>query len=227
MEKQLHIPFSPICDGWTLQQVDALLAAQPAALLIDTVNWADYPYCPYAAVRVAYTHESLYLHFCVEEEGVRAVHTRDLEPVNEDDCVEFFVANAEGTRYWNFEFNAIGCCNASERISKTEGVRRLSCEERQSIERYASLGSQPISVREGLQRWTLGVRIPLPLLHILPAMLTDRPAPLVLRGNFYKCGDKTPCPHYLSWAPIASPVPAFHRPDCFAQLVFDKPITTK
>lgn len=227
MEKQLRIPFRPDCGGLTLQQADALLAAQPAALLIDTVNWADYPYRPYAAVSAAYTWEYLYLHFCVEEEGVRAVYARDLEPVNEDACVEFFVANAEGTRYWNFEFNCIGCCNASERISKTEGVRRLSDDERQAIGRYASLGGQPFGTRAGLQRWTLGVRIPLPLLHILPAMLTGGSAPLVLRGNFYKCGDKTLCPHYLSWAPVASPVPAFHRPDCFAQLVFDKPTTTE
>jgi hypothetical protein len=40
------------------------------------------------------------------------------------------------------------------------------------------------------------------------------------RGNFYKCGDKLPVPHYLSWAPIATPRPDFHRPEYFDTLMF-------
>ena len=35
--------------------------------------------------------------------------------------------------------------------------------------------------------------------------------PKKIRANFYKCGDKTAHPHYVSWAPINTPQPDFHR----------------
>jgi tRNA-dihydrouridine synthase A len=37
-------------------------------------------------------------------------------------------------------------------------------------------------------------------------------------GNLYKCGDKTPQPHYLSAFPIQSEKPDYHRPECFRPL---------
>ena len=45
-------------------------------------------------------------------------------------------------------------------------------------------------------------------------------AGLQARGNFYKCGDRLPVPHYLSWAPIGTPKPDFHRPEYFDRLIF-------
>lgn len=41
------------------------------------------------------------------------------------------------------------------------------------------------------------------------------------RANFYKCGDLTEVPHYLSWAPVDTETPAFHTPACFGHLIFD------
>jgi hypothetical protein len=37
-------------------------------------------------------------------------------------------------------------------------------------------------------------------------------------ANFYKCGDETPEPHFLSWNPIDLPKPNFHVPQFFGQL---------
>ena len=39
-------------------------------------------------------------------------------------------------------------------------------------------------------------------------------------GNFYKCGDQQVVPHYLSWAPITTENPDFHRPEYFGELNF-------
>ena len=36
------------------------------------------------------------------------------------------------------------------------------------------------------------------------------------KANFYKCGDKLPVPHFLSWKPINVPAPDFHLP-CFLE----------
>ena len=43
----------------------------------------------------------------------------------------------------------------------------------------------------------------------------------IIRANFYKCGDLTPQEHYLSWNPMTSETPAFHRPCDFGLLTFE------
>lgn len=40
----------------------------------------------------------------------------------------------------------------------------------------------------------------------------------VLYANFYKCGDDTPQPHFISWSPIDLPKPDFHAPQFFGAL---------
>lgn len=44
---------------------------------------------------------------------------------------------------------------------------------------------------------------------------------LEAKANFYKCGDNTSKPHYLSWNPIGTESPDFHRPDFFGNLIFE------
>jgi hypothetical protein len=44
--------------------------------------------------------------------------------------------------------------------------------------------------------------------------------PETIRANFYKCGDSTAVPHYLSWSHIATETPDFHRPEFFGELYF-------
>jgi hypothetical protein len=39
-----------------------------------------------------------------------------------------------------------------------------------------------------------------------------------IRANFYKCGDKTPETHFISWNPIDLPSPDFHAPQFFGLL---------
>ncbi|MPN39714.1 hypothetical protein SDC9_187243 [bioreactor metagenome] len=84
----------------------------------------------------------------------------------------------------------------------------------QSIERFASLGNQPINLNEKTD-WSLTIKIPLQLLN------TDTSAPITtLYGNFYKCGDETTKPHYVSWSKIETQQPDFHQPDFFGMLEF-------
>ena len=44
----------------------------------------------------------------------------------------------------------------------------------------------------------------------------------VLKGNFYKCGDKTAIPHFGMWSPIDSEKPNFHQPQFFGEMVIEK-----
>ena len=62
--------------------------------------------------------------------------------------------------------------------------------------------------------WDVAMIIPLDLIGVNPESLPD-----TLKANFYKCGDLTSHPHYLSWSPIGTPKPDFHRPEYFGELI--------
>lgn len=192
----------------TLAQINQRMAAMPVSGRVDTLNWqADYPQAPETTFTLAHTDEMLYVRFEVKGEVPLATKTKDLEPVNEDACVEMFISNADNTRYWNFEFNAAGVCNASNRKSRKEDVVRLNAEQLQFIKRYAE--------QLCAAHWSLLVAIPLSLIAFDCAREHAR------RANFYKCGDKTPIKHYASWNPLEAEAPAFHLPEYFGEIRFN------
>ena len=118
----------------------------------------------------------------------------------------------DSKEYWNFEFNCIGTVNASHRVERTSPTR-LTDEEISTIRRYASCGTRPFEEMEGVFAWNLTVAIPYSLIGIDASNLPD-----YILGNFYKCGAKMSLPHYLSWAPINTPTPDFHRPEFFGKI---------
>ena len=193
--------------GLSMSKIDQLMAAMPMAGKIDTLNWVEqYPAAPQTNFTLAHTDEILYVRFEVKGEVPLATKTHDLELVNEDACVEMFIANQDNTHYWNFEFNPAGVCNASHRKERKVDVVRLNAEQLSSIQRY---GHQLCAAH-----WTLLVGIPLALIDLDLSKEHSR------RANFYKCGDKTPMKHYASWNPIEAPAPAFHLPEYFGELQF-------
>lgn len=204
------------CQTNSLARIDQLMSSIPVAGVIDSLNWQEqYPVAPATMFTLAHTDEMLYVRFEVKDEVPLATKTEDLEHVNEDACVEIFIANADNTRYWNFEFNAAGVCNASNRKSRKEDVIRLNTEQLQSIQRYAQ---SPIANRlkgeaEGAS-WSLLVGIPLSLIEFDSTREHKR------RANLYKCGDNTQNKHYASWNPIEAPAPAFHLPEFFGEIHF-------
>ena len=190
-----------------MAKIDQLMAAMPMAGKIDTLNWVEqYPAAPQTNFTLAHTDEMLYIRFEVKGEVPLATKTHDLELVNEDACVEMFIANQDNTHYWNFEFNPAGVCNASHRKERKVDVVRLNPEQLASIQRY---GQQLCAAH-----WTLLVGIPLALIEL------DLSREHARRANFYKCGDKTPMKHYASWNPIVAEAPAFHLPEFFGEILF-------
>ena len=188
--------------------MDAVLAAMPVAGKIDTLNWVEqYPAAPETRFTIAHTDEMLYVRFEVKGEVPLATKTEDLQLVNEDACVEIFIADADNTHYWNFEFNPAGVCNASHRKERKVDVVRLNAEQLQSIKRF------PVQLCAA--HWSLLVGIPLELIEMDLAHEHAR------RANLYKCGDKTPLKHYASWNPINTQAPAFHLPEFFGEIQFD------
>lgn len=185
------------------------LRAKVPATAISCVNWQEYPYAPEVVFRLAWSDKALALMFEVKEEHVRAVAMEDNGKVWEDSCVEFFVGNPVGEGYFNFEMNCIGTVLAAKRTSRHD-ASHFPQEKMTKIRRISSLEHIPTDSRNKGQQWWAVEVIPFDLIGL------DK-APEKLRANFYKCGDHCDTPHFLSWAPIETPQPDFHRPEFFQE----------
>jgi hypothetical protein len=212
--KNLVIPYLPALDVLNLSSVGFLLENKSQRIYIDTLNWVEYPYKPIVAVDVARSDLSMYIRFFVKGNSLKAAYENDNFPVHKDSCVEFFMKRVDEDSYMNFEFNCIGTCDAARRISR-EIKTSLSEKEYNSIRRYTSLERKSFPEKKGIHEWELVTAIPLKLMG-----LDSNCLPKKILGNFYKCADETDSPHYVSWNPVSSPEPDFHRPDCFGEIYF-------
>jgi len=184
---------------------------------IDVVNWAEYDYCPQVCFRMAYCDWAFLIQYKVKEQSVRAVAANDNGEVWKDSCVEFFVSPADDGLYYNFEFNCIGTCLLAVGASRNE--REAAQKEIISqIRRQTSLEKTPFAERKVETEWDLTAVIPYSCFFKHRDYSPDGKN---LRANFYKCGDELSVPHFLSWNPIKTENPDFHRPDFFGTICLD------
>jgi len=215
--KQIKILYNDVLNDIELEAASELMDGFGHRDLVENLNWKEtYPYRPITLFNVARSNDSIFIKYSVRGSMLRAIYSNDLEPVNEDSCVEFFCKLPDSDYYMNFEFNCIGTCNASKRKSKTEGVVRYTLDELAQIKRYPSIGRRAFNEMEGMFEWELTVKIPFTLMGIDPTNL-----PKKMMGNFYKCADGTDSPHYVSWSPIKTEKPNFHCPEFFGELIFE------
>ena len=229
----LFIPFILMFENTmlTVKKIKFPTAKPPVALVekmldsmnipfypIATVNWEAFSYVPDVQFRIAYSKDELYLQFIVKEDAVRATYSNDeTSKPYEDSCVEFFWIPADDGIYYNLEFNAIGTLlfgGGAERQRR----HRFSHEVTAQIRRSSTLGQVPFETKEEPCTWRLTVAIPLSVFSL------SQMAPLegrTVKANFYKCGDKLPVRHYLSWCPVGTERPNFHTPEYFGLLVFE------
>ena len=195
------------------QDLDTALELSGARFDVDCVNWPEaFPYAPLCGGRVARTRDALVVDFRVSGLDLRARNTADNGRQWEDSCVEVFIQDPDGAPYYNFEINALGkvlACKGPERHNRTP----RPAEEMEQILRFTQMEGGPLE-QEGIHTWRVGVVIPFRLLGINPERL-----PRSIKANFYKCGDKTAHPHFLSWSPVETPKPDFHRPEFFGELI--------
>jgi hypothetical protein len=68
--------------------------------------------------------------------------------------------------------------------------------------------------------WILEFFVPFALLEKYAGPLGDL-AGREWSANFFKCGDETSHPHWVSWQPL--PSLNFHLPECFGVIHFEEP----
>ena len=207
--KTITVPFV----NFEKSDLDSVMELQGARFDVDVLNWPkEWPYAPLCSGRIARTEGSLVVDFRVSGLDLRAENKNDNGSQWEDSCVEFFVQDPDGSVYYNFEINALGkvlACTGAGRSNR----KPRPAEEMEAIARFASVKKLD-SEKEGLQSWRVCIIIPFELIGVDPENL-----PAKLRANFYKCGDKTTHPHFVSWNPIDTPNPDFHRPEFFGELI--------
>jgi hypothetical protein len=184
---------------------------------IDQLNWTSYIYKPIARFSIGYTDHEIMLKYFIAENYFKAEKTESNQNVFEDSCVEFFMSPADDNIYYNLEFNGIGTCLLGTGTSR-EGRHSADPEIIAGIRRKTSIGEKPVSERKGIFDWTITIAVPFGVfLHHKIKTLRGK----ALRANFYKCGDMLTIPHYLTWNPVGTPTPDFHRPEFFGMVRFE------
>jgi len=215
-KKRIGIPYIESLNNINLELAGDILDDDGQRDTVEMLNWVhEYPYRPITYFSIARSSDSIYIKYNVHGSMLRAIYSNDQDPVHEDSCVEFFCKLPESEEYMNFEFNCIGTCQAGKRKGRNEDVVQYSLPDLKKIERYPSIGRRAFKELEGMFEWEITVKIPYSLLGIDSENLPEK-----LLGNFYKCADGTDSPHFVSWSPIETENPDFHRPEFFGELYF-------
>lgn len=215
MKKTIYAVCMPQLDNMDIACAASAMEEVASRDYVAQVNWPErFPYKPIVAVGVARGDKELYIHFFVHGKYLLAANTEYNSPVYQDSCVEFFAHVPGEKEYYNFEFNCIGTALASKRLRRTDNDYYPE-EVMKKIRTWSSLGKKPFAEKTGIFSWELVVAVPFELFGLDPAALPEK-----IDVNFYKCGDKTSLPHYLSWNRIETPEPDFHRVDFFGEMYF-------
>lgn len=216
--KQLKVKEIIADKNVTLVQVSELLEEQTELQSIDLINWDTFQYQPEVKFRIAHANNQIWLKYYVTEENILAQVEGVNGSVSGDSCVEFFFDPRADGNYYNFEFSCIGMPHLA--YGPRRGERKFVDEEeiKKQIAVVSSLGNEPFAERTGGHSWEMTLVIPA---SVLVADEGIRLKGLKTRANFYKCGDKTSQPHYLSWNSVGTEKPDFHRPEYFGTLVFE------
>lgn len=185
---------------------------------LENVNWKEnFPYKPQVKFRVWHDGESFHIEYKVREQGTRALQTVLGGPVYEDSCVECFIQpDPADPHYYNFEFNPIGMMAMACRTGRNDPEDAPQAVlESVKIETTAGTGSFD---EKFVEEW--GLKIAIPASALFNSGVKDFSG-RSMRMNFFKCGDGLKVPHFVTWAPIDTPKPDYHRPEFFQSVDFE------
>ncbi|MFO7870834.1 MAG: carbohydrate-binding family 9-like protein [Kiritimatiellia bacterium] len=191
------------------------------ALSIGNCMGGKPAHMPDTGAKIAWRAGELFVIFRVEDRYVRATAQRDQESVCGDSCVEFFFTPGADVSagYFNIEMNCGGTMLFHFQKARGEGRAVIAEKDCRRIERAHSLPGKVEPEITDPVTWTVEYALPADILEKYCEV--DRPAPgIVWRGNFYKCGDNTSHPHWLTWVRVGRPKPDFHVPGSFGVLKF-------
>lgn len=201
----------------TLAEAAHLLETLTVTNPIDILNWENaFPYKPDLKFRIGHTGNEIWLKFYVKEKNILAQETRINGDVYKDSTVEFFIS-LDGDNYYNFEFSCIGTPHVG--YGPGRGNRTpVDPDLLKQIEIKSTLGDQPFAEKSGNFEWEMMIRIPVECFAFDKiTSFNGKKA----TANFYKCGDETSDPHFVSWSPINTENPDYHQSSFFGAIEFE------
>lgn len=185
---------------------------------LENVNWKEsFPYKPRVQFRVWHEGDTFHIGYNVREQGTRALQTVLGGPVYEDSCVECFIQpDPADPHYYNFEFNPIGMMAMACRTGRND-PEDAPREVLESVRIKTTAGKEPFDEKY-VEEWSLDIAIPASALF--NSGVKDFSGRR-MRMNFFKCGDGLKVPHFVTWAPVRTPSPDYHRPEFFLPVDFE------
>jgi hypothetical protein len=177
---------------------------------------------PKTQARLLYDDDFIYVIFRVEDRFIRAVSKEYNDPVWCDSCVEFFFTPDSDIKegYFNIEMNCGGVMLMRHQTARDQNCRLITPDDAGKIQIFHSL---PKIINPEITEptiWTLEYQLPIGILAKY-AKVKHPASGVAWCANFYKCGDETSHPHWLTWAPIDLPDADFHQPKFFGTLQFE------
>jgi hypothetical protein len=180
---------------------------------LNCVLWKKRPEGLRAWGQVCYDDKGLKVRLRAEEREILSRSGGLTDFVHIDSALEFFISPAAGDgRYFNFEFNPKGTIFLGFGYGRDTNIRQVIPDYKKRFE------VKPFSFSGG---WGIEFTIPVSFIRIYFPNFALQEI-LSFKGNFYKCGDETPAPHYLSWSPIEFDHPEFHLTRFFGDFILEK-----
>lgn len=201
----------------TVASLSSLLHQISDRYMIQYHNWEEFHNSPLPTLcsfNIGYTDRELCIQFYITESDILMDKKEDCSPVYEDSCAELFISFDNRRTYFNIEGNPRGVLLAGTGTSRDDRYF-FTKEELTIIKRHTNITDLPNQT--DYKNWELCLSIPWDFLKIDYKELNT----LECFGNFYKCADNHEYPHYLSWNPIQTEKPDFHRPEFFGEIKFE------
>jgi hypothetical protein len=174
-------------------------------------SWPNYKTVCSAYFAIGHSNETIILKFYVENDFFKTIERHFNEDVNNDNCVEFFISFANDRAYYNIEFNCLGI----GKLAYGTGRENRTLIDVETI-KLIKVWIRSENVGEVFD-WEILLEVPISVFkyHQLSVLKETNCC-----GNFYKCGDELPYPHFLSFNKIDTAEPDFHQPEFFGNIFF-------
>jgi hypothetical protein len=179
---------------------------------IDVFPWGSSTDAPESYAVLAYDQGGIYIFMRSDETVIRAEQRVQNGPIYTDSCLEFYLMpdRLDG-RYFNFECNPLGVMYIS--VGRERAGRTLISSEGPE---YFKMKALRFPEKCDVEYWSVSYYVPFVFIEkYVPSFNHDTRN---MRGNFYKCGNLLPKPHWGCWNRVEALKPDFHRPEYFGQI---------
>lgn len=193
---------------WPKRIAEPWLNLQEAKLKTNPWSNLDSDYMPQCAARVGWNEKGIHVLMYAEEPVIRAQETTVGGDIYLDSCLEFFLSpNKDELKYVNCEVNPLAIMHIG--IGEGRYGRNVFSEIPQ--------GFQPVSSKHEGRWWAVSYTIPTSFLKKYFGFVPQ--SGVLVRGNFYKCGDRERHAHHVMLHPYNIEKPDYHRPELFADMI--------